>query len=82
MSGFLTALKDFSVEFSKGSGELKVIDMQVFYLMLVFKEGILVTAAADKNDDSKITHKALTDIIDKFTTGYGDIIKTWKGDVR
>ena len=26
VSGFLTALKDFSVEFSKGSGELKVID--------------------------------------------------------
>ena len=25
VSGFLTALKDFSVEFSKGSGELKVI---------------------------------------------------------
>ena len=82
VSGFLTALKDFSVEFSKGSGELKVIDMQVFCLMLVFKEGILVTAAADKNDDSKITHKALTDIIDKFTAEYGDTIKTWKGDVR
>lgn len=26
VSGFLTALKDFSIEFSKGSGELKVID--------------------------------------------------------
>jgi len=82
VSGFLTALKDFSVEFSKGSGELKVIDMQVFYLMLVFKEGVLVTAAADKNDDSKITHRALSDIIDKFTAVYGENIKTWKGDVR
>lgn len=28
VSGFLTALKDFSVEFSKGSGELKVIDFR------------------------------------------------------
>jgi hypothetical protein len=82
VSGFLTALKDFSVEFSKGSGELKVIDMQIFYLMLVFKEGVLITAAADKNDDSKITHKALTDVIDKFINQYGDIIKTWAGDVR
>jgi len=82
VSGFLTALKDFSVEFSKGSGELKVIDMQVFYLMLVFKEGVLVTAAADKNDDSKINHRALSDIIDKFIAEYGDIIKDWKGDVR
>jgi hypothetical protein len=82
VSGFLTALKDFSVEFSKGSGELKVIDMQIFYLMLVFKEGILITAAADKNDDSKITHKALSNIIDKFIEKFGDKIKTWSGDVR
>ncbi|MFW9897761.1 MAG: hypothetical protein ACFFDO_00675 [Candidatus Thorarchaeota archaeon] len=82
VSGFLTALKDFSVEFSKGSGELKVIDMQIFYLMLVFKEGVLITAAADKNDDSKITHRALTDIIDKFVEKYGDQINTWSGDVR
>jgi hypothetical protein len=82
VSGFLTALKDFSVEFSKGSGELKVIDMQVFYLMLVFKEGVLITAAADKNDDSKITHKALSDVIDKFVEGYGDKLDDWSGDIR
>lgn len=82
VSGFLTALKDFSVEFSKGSGELKVIDMQIFYLMLVFKEGILITAAADKNDDAKVTHKALTDLIDKFVEKYGDIVESWSGDVR
>ena len=82
VSGFLTALKDFSVEFSKGSGELKVIDMQVFYLLLVFKEGVLCTAAADKNDDAKITHKALTEIIDKFTAKFGDQLENWSGDVR
>jgi len=82
VSGFLTALKDFSVEFSKGSGELKVIDMQVFYLLLVFKEGVLITAAADKNDDAKITHKALTDIIDKFVGQFGDQLEKWSGDVR
>jgi len=82
VSGFLTALKDFSVEFSKGSGELKVIDMQVFYLLLVFKEGVLITAAADKNDDAKITHKALTDIIDKFVFRFGDKLSDWSGDVR
>ena len=82
VSGFLTALKDFSVEFSKGSGELKVIDMQIFYLLLVFKEGVLITAAADKNDDAKITHRALTDIIDKFVDKFGEQIANWSGDVR
>lgn len=78
----MTALKDFSVEFSKGSGELKIIDMQIFYLLLVFKEGILMTAAADKNDDAKITHKVLSDLIDKFVARYGEAIQTWSGDVR
>ena len=82
VSGFLTALKDFSVEFSKGSGELKVIDMQIFYLMLVFKEGVLITAAADKNDDAKVCHKALSDVIDKFVGQFGDQLETWAGDVR
>jgi len=70
------------VEFSKGSGELKIIDMQIFYLLLVFKEGILCTAAADKNDDAKITHKILSDIIDKFLDKYGNLMKDWSGDVR
>ncbi|MBY9007643.1 MAG: hypothetical protein KGD63_12910 [Candidatus Lokiarchaeota archaeon] len=82
VSGFLTALKDFSVEFSKGSGELKVIDMQIFYLMLVFKEGVLVTAAADKNDDAKITHKTLNDLIDLFSDRFGNVLEKWSGDIR
>jgi hypothetical protein len=56
--------------------------MQVFYLLLVFKEGVLCTAAADKNDDAKITHKALTDIIDKFVAKFGDQLENWSGDVR
>jgi hypothetical protein len=56
--------------------------MQVFYLLLVFKEGVLCTAAADKNDDAKITHKCLTDIIDQFVVEYGDKLENWSGDVR
>jgi len=56
--------------------------MQIFYLLLVFKEGILCTAAADKNDDAKITYKALSDIIDKFTEGYGEHLQSWGGDIR
>ena len=56
--------------------------MQVFYLMLVFKEGVLITAAADKNDDSKITHKALSDVIDKFVERFGDKLDDWSGDIR
>ncbi|MFW9881546.1 MAG: hypothetical protein ACFFG0_51430 [Candidatus Thorarchaeota archaeon] len=42
----------------------------------------MITAAADKNDDAKITHKALTDIIDKFISQYGNQLESWSGDVR
>ena len=56
--------------------------MQVFYLLLVFKEGVLCTAAADKNDDAKITHKALSDIIDRFSNQFSEVINNWSGDVR
>ena len=56
--------------------------MQIFYLMLVFKEGVLITAAADKNDDSKITHKVLTNVIDQFVEKYGEKLDDWAGDVR
>jgi len=82
VSGFLTALKDFSVEFSKGSGELKIIDMRVFYLLLVFQEGVLCTVAADKNDDAKIAHKALTEIINRFASRFRGELDNWSGDVR
>lgn len=56
--------------------------MQIFYLLLVFKEGVLITAAADKNDDAKITHRGLTDIIDKFVAEFGETLENWNGDVR
>lgn len=56
--------------------------MQIFYLMLVFKEGVLITAAADKNDDAKVCHKALSDVIDRFVAQFGDQLENWAGDVR
>ncbi|MFX0106543.1 MAG: hypothetical protein ACFE75_13795 [Candidatus Hodarchaeota archaeon] len=42
----------------------------------------MCTAAADKNDDAKITHKALTEIIDGFVSRFGDQLEGWSGDVR
>ncbi|MHA1192038.1 MAG: hypothetical protein ACTSP9_07035, partial [Promethearchaeota archaeon] len=34
------------------------------------------------NDDAKITHKVLSDIIEKFVGKFGDKIANWSGDVR
>lgn len=56
--------------------------MQIFYIMLVFREGVLVTAAADKNDDLKIVHKKLNEIIDAFLEKYENALVDWSGDIR
>ncbi|MFX0033553.1 MAG: toll/interleukin-1 receptor domain-containing protein [Candidatus Hermodarchaeota archaeon] len=80
VSGFLTALKDFSEEFSKGSGELKIIDMQIFYLCLILKEPMFIAASVDKNDEVKQVKKILTRIIDEFLEVYGPILKEWDAE--
>jgi len=56
--------------------------MQIFYIMLVFRGGVLVTAAADKNDDLRIVHKKLNEIIDAFLEKFEDGLVDWSGDIR
>ncbi len=82
VSGFLTALKDFASEISSGRGQLKIIDMRVFNLILVFKGGVLVVVAADKNDSREIAQAKLEEIVDVFSQKFSKDIENWTGDVR
>ena len=45
IAGFLTALKDFSAEVTGGRGAMKILDMKVYYILLVFGKDMLVAAA-------------------------------------
>lgn len=56
--------------------------MRVFNLILVFRSGVLVVVAADKNDSREIAQKKLEDIVELFTAKYGKDIENWSGDVR
>ena len=82
IAGFLTALKDFSKEVTGGKGAIKVLDMQTYVIMLVFQEGVLVSAAADKQDDRSIGQNALQKILNEFLSRYGDKINGWTGDLK
>ncbi len=82
IAGFLTALKDFSAEVTAGKGQIKVLDMNVYNIMLVFQGGVLVAAAADKQDDRSIGLNALQKVLDGFIAKFKDIVDTWSGDLK
>lgn len=81
LAGFLTALKDFSLEVTGGKGEIKVLDMQTYVVLLVFQEGFLVAAAADKGDDRVLGQNALQQVLDEFIMRYQDSFIEWEGNL-
>ncbi|MBN2155091.1 MAG: hypothetical protein JW776_03540 [Candidatus Lokiarchaeota archaeon] len=82
IAGFLTALGDFSKEVTRGKGNLKILDMVVYNIHLVFKNRILVAAASDKKDSKEIAQNKLEIILNQFIDRYLHIFEDWKGDVR
>lgn len=82
IAGFLTALKDFSAEVTAGKGQIKVLDMQIYNILLVFTRGVLVAAAADKQDDRSLGLNAVQKVLDAFVKDHGEIIEGWSGDLK
>ncbi len=82
LSGFLIALKSFSQEVTGGQGAIKVLDMQIYYIILAFQEGVLVAAAADKLDDKILAQSALQHILDEFLDQFRDRIPNWHGNLN
>ena len=82
IAGFLTALKDFSQEVTGGQGTIKVLDMVVYNIHLVFQSGILIAAASDKRDDRNIVANSLDTIMKEFITEFSYAIESWNGDIR
>lgn len=82
IAGFLTALKDFSAEVTGGKGAIKVLDMIIYHIHLVFKDGMLIAAASDKKDSKEIAQNKLELLLDEFLNRYKDILVDWNGDIR
>jgi len=82
IAGFLTALKDFSHEVTGGKGNIKILDMVIFNIHLVFRGGVLVAAASDKKDSKEIAQNKIDLILSEFLKQYSKVFEAWSGDVR
>ena len=82
ISGFLTALKDFSSEVTGGKGAMKKLDMGATNIMLLNQEGILVAAALNKRDDESVALKALKEMLETFIQEFKDELVDWKGNLK
>jgi hypothetical protein len=80
ISGFLTALKDFAVKTSEGV--IFPMDIGDFKIANIYKDGILITATLNKEDDLVELDRILKIILDKFIEKYSSEIEGWSGDVR
>ncbi len=82
IAGFLTALKDFSQEVTQGKGSIKVLDMVIYNIHLIFRKGMLIAAASDKRDDKTLVSNSLESLLNEFFKRYEDEIPNWSGDIR
>jgi hypothetical protein len=81
IAGFLTALKDFTTEVTSGRGLIRIIDMKEYNVILVFREGIMLAAAADKLDDKNIAMNALEILVQTFNEKYQSELVKWMGNI-
>lgn len=81
IAGFLTALKDFTTEVTAGKGVIRIIDMKEYNVILVFREGVMLAAAADKLDDKNIAMNSLEILIQTFIEKYQEELAKWMGNI-
>ncbi len=82
ISGFLTALKEFSSEVTGGKGHMKTLDMGENTILLLNESGLLIAAALTKRDDESIAYRALKDVLAAFNSEFKDTMETWKGNLK
>ena len=80
IAGFLTALKDFANEVTGGEGIIKVLDMNAYNVCLAFREGLMISAAADKSDDKNLAMKAMGEVLNQFHQKFD--LENWDGNIK
>lgn len=79
ISGFLTALRDFSKEVTGGEGIIRVLDMKSYNVILVFRENLMIAAGVDKHDNKNIAMTALGKVLNQFMEKYN--LEKWDGNI-
>jgi len=80
-SGLLSALKMFTGEITKGLGELKIIDMDIIYILPIVKKNVLIIGIADKYDERYLIYHFLENLLDSFNDVYNSQgeLENWDG---
>jgi hypothetical protein len=79
VSGFFSAIKDFSRILSKGAGEARIVEMGQFYVTYASGDLLVVAAVVDKDDNRVRVLHALDEVIQQFTARFGEVLKEWDG---
>ncbi len=85
ISGFLTALQQFSSELTSHKGQpaiLREVEMKSYAIVYERIENTMVVASVDKRDNERVLRDALGKIIDIFVQRYGYYLKDWRGDIK
>ncbi|MGQ9721940.1 MAG: hypothetical protein ACUVXA_11530 [Candidatus Jordarchaeum sp.] len=85
ISGFLTALQQFSSELASQKGQpaiLREVEMKNYAIVYERTEDIMVVASVDKRDNEKVLRNALNKIIEMFLQRYDYYLKSWRGDIK
>lgn len=83
ISSYIVAFKSVGEEMTKGSGDLKVIDMGVYNLILIVQKDIMTIGAADKTDDKMILYYNLSKLQSIFMKRYNSQseLEYWNGEL-
>lgn len=85
VGGFLTALQQFSSEFSSQKGQpsiLREVEMKGYTIVYERQENTMVAASADISDDEKVLRDSLGRMINIFNQRFGSYLKDWRGDTK
>jgi len=80
ISSYITAFKNYGKEVSK-VGELKIINIGIYYILLVIKDPVFIVAVADRKDDKNILHHHLSKLLLKFLRQYKESLENFTGSV-
>ncbi len=79
VSGFFSAIREFSKMLSGGKGDARVIEMGDFFITFAAGEYVAVAAVVEKTDNRLQVLSALEKIIESFTKDFKEVLRDWDG---
>ncbi|MEX2723493.1 MAG: hypothetical protein Q6366_011230 [Candidatus Freyarchaeota archaeon] len=85
ISGFLTALQQFSSELSIRKDQpaiLREVEMKSYNIIYEKRGETTIVACVDRGDSEKVLRETLVKIADNFLERFSNYLKNWRGDTK